>query len=236
MSTTITQYPRLSIKDWSVEDRPREKLLNNGRKSLSDAELIAILLGTGTRDESAVELARKVLHNTGNDLNQLSRMGVKDLQKFKGIGEAKAVTIVAAMELGRRRKNGEFNMSSAIKSSSDAYQLMRSTFQDLPHEEFWMVALNRANKPIAKILIGRGGVSGTVADIKLIFKYALEYLASGIIVYHNHPSGNKLPSAPDKKLTEKIRASGKIMDIPLLDHIIITDYDYFSFSDHGQLL
>lgn len=225
----------LTIKNWSVEDRPREKLLTRGRTALTDAELLAILISSGNQEQSAVELSRQILHHYGNNLNKLGKVDVRDLLQFKGIGEAKAVTISAALELGRRRKSDNNTEVRSIRSSRMAYEYVQSKFQDLPHEEFWILCLNRANKPIAAELIGRGGVSGTVADVKLIFKKSLEYLSSGIIAFHNHPSGNCKPSSNDRQLTKRLKEAGKLMDMPLLDHIIVTDYGYFSFADRGEL-
>ncbi len=226
---------RHSIKNWSVEDRPREKLQNKGRTNLTDAELIAILIGTGNKNETAVELSRRLLLDHGNDLNYLCKQRITDLTRYRGIGDAKAISIIAALELGRRRKQNDFDARAKVNSSRVAFQLLRSELLDLPHEEFWMICLNRANKCISKSRISLGGVAGTVADIKLIFKYALEQLASSIIVCHNHPSGNLKPSRADKKLTERISKAGAIMDIPLMDHLIISDYNYFSFADNDLL-
>ena len=226
---------KFSIKNWSIEDRPREKLLNKGRSVLTDAELIAILIGSGNNKESAVGLSRRMLQDNSNDLNRLSKQGVVGLMKYKGIGEAKAVSVIAALEIGRRRKKHRFDPKSKIQSSNAVFEIVKSHFLDLPHEEFWLVCLNRANKVVSKIMISRGGVSGTVADIKLIFKVALEQLASSIIVCHNHPSGNLEPSKQDILLTNKIKDAGNIMDVPLLDHLVISDYNYFSFADNGMI-
>ncbi|MBL4706195.1 MAG: DNA repair protein RadC [Flavobacteriales bacterium] len=232
----IVKLPQTrSIKNWSIEDRPREKLLNKGRSVVTEAELIAILLGSGNRNESAVGLSRRMLQDNNNDLNRLSKLGVVGLMKYNGIGEAKAVSVIAALELGRRRKKYRSDPNNKIQSSSGVFELVKPSFLDLPHEEFWIVCLNRANKVISKLMISRGGVSGTVADLKLIFKIALEQLASSIIVCHNHPSGNLEPSAQDIRLTAKIKEAGKIMDIPLLDHLVVSDYNYFSFADNGMI-
>jgi len=225
----------ITIKEWSEDDRPREKLLVKGKGVLSDAELLAILIASGNRGESAVDLSKRVLQNLDNSINNLGKQSVKELTKFKGIGEAKALTIIAAMELGRRRKAEEVIQKSQIGSSSDAFEVLQSKLEDLPHEEFWVMLLNRANKLIDIKLVGRGGVSGTVADSKIIFNFAVESLASGIILAHNHPSGNLKPSNSDVQLTKKIVAAGKIMEVPILDHIIIGDNAYFSFADEGLI-
>lgn len=221
----------ISIKSWAEDDRPREKLLTKGRQSLSDAELIAILIGSGNRDETAVELSRRILLSVDNSLNELGKLTVTDLMKFKGVGDAKAISIIAALELGRRRKETEITKREKIVSSKTAYEIMKSTFMDLPHEEFWMLMLNRSNNVIKKELISRGGVAATIVDVKIILKSAIENLASGIILFHNHPSGNLKPSEHDIKITKEIKEAGKIMDIMLNDHLIITENGYYSFAD-----
>lgn len=225
----------ISIKQWAEGDRPRERLLSKGRTVLSDAELIAILIGSGNREETAVELSKRILRSVGNNLNELGKLSVNDLMKFKGIGEAKAITIVAALELGRRRKTEKGVERKKITSSGDAYNLMSHLLQDIPYEEFWVLLLNRQNKEIDKVCISKGGVSGTVADVRLIFKSAIEKLASGIILFHNHPSGNLKPSQSDIQLTKKMKEAGVTLDIPVLDHIIVGDNNYFSFADEGML-
>ncbi len=225
----------LNIKSWAEEDRPREKLLLKGKACLSDAELLGILIATGIQNMTAVDIAKVILQSVQNDLNQLARLSVKDLAKFKGIGEAKAITIVSALELGRRKKATESAEKPRIKSSSDAYEVLRPYLSDLSHEEFWIILLNRANEVIKCEKISSGGVSGTVADPKIIFKYALENLASAIILSHNHPSGNLSPSQADRDLTKKLKAAGNNLDIPVLDHLIFTDKTYFSFADEGIL-
>ncbi|OUJ73022.1 RadC family protein [Hymenobacter crusticola] len=224
-----------SIKSWAEEDRPREKLLQKGRAALSDAELMAILLGSGTAKLSAVDVAKLILNAVQNDLNELARLSVKDLMRHKGIGEAKAITIIAALELGRRRKESAAAQRATITCSRDIYNLVRPNLQDLPHEEFWVVLLNRANVVMRKQPISTGGVAGTVADPKLIFKHALEQLASSVILVHNHPSGNRNPSAADIALTRKVKEAGKFLDLPVLDHLIYTDHGYYSFADEGIL-
>ena len=225
----------ISIKDWAGDDRPREKLLIKGKGALSDAELIAILIASGNRDESAVELSKRILQSLGNNLNRLAKLSVNDLIKFKGIGEAKAISIIASLELGRRRRTADVLEKDKIGGSKDAFQILQLKLEDLPHEEFWIVLLNRANKVIDTKLVGRGGVSSTVVDSKVIFSFALESLASGIILAHNHPSGNLKPSNSDIRLTKKIVDAGKIMEVPVLDHIIVGDNDYFSFADEGLI-
>jgi DNA repair protein RadC len=225
----------LKILSWAEEDRPREKLLLKGRSALSDAELIGILIGSGTRSMSAVDLAKHILNKVNNDLNELAKLSVKDLQKFKGIGEAKAISIVSALEVGRRRKDKEPTKKEKITCSRDAYDCMRPHLLDLHHEEFWIILLNRANIITNKLQISAGGVSGTIADPKIIFKLALDHLASGIILVHNHPSGNLNPSQADNDLTKKLREAGKFLDVPVLDHIIFADNDYYSFADRGVL-
>lgn len=225
----------MNIKSWAAEDRPREKLALKGKGTLSDAELIAILLGTGTSKLSAVDLAKNLLQAVNNDLNELARLSIKDLMKVKGIGEAKAIAIVSALELGRRRKDFQAEERPRVNASADVYDLLKADLQDIPHEAFWIVLLNRANRVIKKHQISQGGVAGTVADPKLIFKVAVEELASGIILAHNHPSGNLTASQADIDLTKKLKESGKLLDIQVLDHIIIAGKTYFSFADEGLL-
>lgn len=221
------------ILSWAEEDRPREKLMLKGKASLSDAELIGILLGSGTVSMSAVDVAKQILGSVDHNLHRLAKLSVKDLEKFKGIGEAKAITIVSALELGRRRKESEIPKRIKISGSADVYELMRPRLLDLPHEEFWIVLLNRANIVIREVQISAGGVSGTVADPKMIFKVALEYLASSMILVHNHPSGNLNPSQADRDLTRKLKEAGAVLEVPVLDHLIFTDNQYLSFADTG---
>ncbi|MFD1140011.1 DNA repair protein RadC [Larkinella insperata] len=223
------------ILSWAEEDRPREKLMLKGRAALSEAELIAILIGSGTRDLSAVDVSKIILQSVGNNLSQLARLSVSDLSKFRGIGEAKAISIVAALELGRRRKEENRPQRTRITSSRDVYEEIKPHLLDKPHEEFWILLLNRANEVIRPVLISTGGVSGTVADPKLIFKPALEHLASALILIHNHPSGNLTASQADKDLTRKLKEAGRLLDIPVLDHLIFTDRSYLSFADEGLL-
>ena len=225
----------MKIKSWSPEDRPREKLLMKGTAALSDAELIAILLGSGTAKLSAVDVAKKVLAHVENNLDTLAKISVKELMKAKGIGEAKAITIVAAMELGRRRKEQSPEEKPKLESSLSAFNIIEGDLMDLPHEEFWVLLLNRANRIIKKKRVSEGGVSGTVADPKIIFKLALEELASGVIVVHNHLSGSLQPSQKDILLTQKLKEAGKTLEINLLDHLIVAGHSYFSFADDGLL-
>lgn len=231
----MEEYSNLTIKDWAIEDRPREKLLKKGVQSLSDAEIIALLIGSGTRNESAVELSQKVLKSANNNLNQLGKLDIADLTKMKGIGEAKAITILAALELGRRRKISDVLEKKKITQSNDVFQLFQPIIGDLPHEEFWILLLNRSNSILEKIKISQGGISGTVIDVKIILKQALEKLASSIILCHNHPSGNKNPSKADDAITNKLKNGAELLDIQVLDHIIVADIDYYSYADDGKL-
>lgn len=224
-----------SIKCWAEDDRPREKLILKGKNALSDAELLAIILGSGTRKKSAVELAKDLLIGSKNNLQSFSKLSLHDLKKFDGIGEAKAVGILAALELGRRRKESENNKKIKIISSKQIYDHMSSYLSDLQHEEFYAVFLNRANEIVKTKQISIGGLSGTVADGKVIFKAALEEGAHGIILIHNHPSGQLKPSDADKALTKKMVEFGRYIDLPILDHLIFTDNGYFSFADQGIL-
>lgn len=231
----MNEYKKLNIKDWAVEDRPREKLLLNGSRSLSDAELIAILIGSGNLDETAVELARRILTTTDNNLNDLGRRGIDFLKTFNGIGEAKAVSIVAALELGKRRKEADVFTKKKINGSKDAADYFQPLMGDLNHEEFWVLLLDRGNKIIDSFMVSQGGISGTVIDVRLILKTALEKLASAIILCHNHPSGTMEASDADLKITKKISDAGGIMDILVLDHIIIGQNSYLSLADEGLL-
>lgn len=228
-------YKKLSIKNWAVEDRPREKMLVKGIRSLSEAELIAILIGSGNLDESAVEVSRRILSSVNNNLNELGKKTINDLQKFKGIGPAKAITITAAMELGRRRKESEPEEKPKVVTSADCAAIFKPLLSDLAHEEFWVLLLNRNNLVIDKMMVSQGGLSGTVIDVRIILKMALDKLACSIILCHNHPSGNLIPSEADKDITKKIKEAGKHMDIPVLDHLIIANDSYFSFADEGLI-
>ena len=225
----------LKITDWAVEDRPREKLIQKGTASLSDAELLAILISSGTKDKSAVDLGRELLGIANNNLNSLGKLTIADLKKLRGIGTARAVTIVAALELGRRRKLAEVPDIPQIKCSKDVADIFQPLLSDLLHEEFWILFLNRSNKVTNRMKLSQGGISGTVTDVRMVMKKAIECLASGIIVCHNHPSGNLNPSESDTRITQKIKEAGNLMDIQLLDHLIISDKDYYSFADNGLL-
>jgi len=225
---------KISIKAWAEEDRPREKLGAQGRRALSDAELIAILIGSGSRDESAVELSKRILHHYDNDLNRLGRASIAELSKFKGIGEAKAISIIAALELGRRRGEADSKPPETIDSSKLAWQVLRRHLVDLNHEEFWLLLLSRSCKLISKELISKGGLSGTIADPKIIFGIALQHQASNIILAHNHPSNNKKPSHEDINLTKRLIQAGNILDIKVMDHLIIADDGYYSMRDEGD--
>lgn len=222
---------KFSIKSWAEADRPREKLQRLGRSALSDAELIGILIGSGTAEESAIDVAKKILRSAENDLNALGKMQVSDLIKFKGIGEAKAITIAAALELGRRRRLQQSIEKPKITASSDAYEIVYPLLADLDHEQFYIILLQRNNAVIDVVRISQGGVSGTVADVKLIYKAALEKLAVNIIAAHNHPSGNPNPSKADIRLTKSLKEAGNLLDIKLIDHIIVAGEGYFSFAD-----
>lgn len=229
------EYKKSIIKSWAFEDRPREKLLNHGMQSMSDAELLAILLGSGTKNVSAVELARQILVSAGNNLHQLGKLSINELKQNKGIGQTKALMLLSALELGRRRTQTEIIQKPKIASSKDVFNMIHPILGDLPHEEFWILILNRSNHVIDKIRISQGGISGTVIDARLILKFAIEKFASGIILCHNHPSGNTEPSEPDKKITHKIQNAANFMEINVLDHIIIADKHFFSFADEGIL-
>jgi DNA repair protein RadC len=232
MESSKEYYP---IREWAEDDRPREKLLLKGRQSLSDAELIAILMGSGSRNESAVDLAKRILKESSDNLMELSKLSVQDLMKFKGVGEAKAISIIAALELGKRRRGAEAIERKKITSSKDVFEFFSSIVGDLTYETFYILLLNRANSIIRGVQISEGGISGTVADPKKIFKLALDHNATSIILCHNHPSGNVKPSQDDIALTKKIKRAGETMDISVLDHIIIGDEKYYSFADEGMM-
>jgi len=224
-----------SIKCWAEDDRPREKLVLKGKNALSDAELLAVILGSGTKEKTAVELARELLRHADQDLAKFSKFSIQELKKFKGIGEAKAVGVVAALELGRRRKETERKTRTKIISSKMVYEYMQPFLLDLQNEEFHIILLNRANEIIRTERVSVGGLSGTVADGKVIFKAALEFGSHALILVHNHPSGQTKPSDNDKSLTKKLSEFGKYIDLPVLDHIIFADNGYFSFADNGML-
>jgi DNA repair protein RadC len=224
-----------TIKNWNPDDRPREKLLKKGCSALSDAELTAILIGSGSRSESAVDLAKRILASVDNNLQTLAKLNVTDLMRFKGIGEAKAISIVTALELGKRRRLEKALESKKITSSKAVFELMQPIIGDLKYEEFWVLYLNNSNKVLSKMCLSKGGLTGTLVDTRLVFKPALSHLATGIILCHNHPSGTLNPSKSDKQLTQKIKEAGHTLDIKVLDHLIITEKAYFSFADEGLL-
>lgn len=224
-----------TIKQWAEEDRPREKLMLKGRHAMSDAELIAILIGSGTQEMSAVEIAKGILEGVNENLTELGKLSIHDLRKSHGIGPARAIAIAAALELGRRRNESVLPGKSIVQKSHDAFSLLKTVMQDKPYEEFWVLLLNRANRLIRKECISEGGISGTVVDPKKIFKIALDYHATGIILGHNHPSGNTKPSESDIRITNKIVEAGKLLEVSVLDHIIVSDSEFFSFADQGMM-
>jgi len=221
----------LSIKHWNQDDQPREKLLQKGKTALSDAELVAILIGSGNRDESAVALCKRILSSVNNNLSSLGKLSTQQLMNFKGIGEAKAITITAALELGRRRRGEEALEKQKITSSKSVFELMQPIIGELPHEEFWIIYLNHSNKVIKKTQLSKGGISGTLVDVRLVLKSALELSATALILVHNHPSENLEPSEADKNITQKLQKAALSLDIQVLDHIIIAEKGYFSFAD-----
>lgn len=228
-------FQSFSIREWNENDRPREKLLVKGKNALTDAELVAILIGSGSKEESAVSLSQRILSSVDNQLHQLGKLSVKQLMQFKGIGEAKAITIVAGLELGRRRGNEHTSTLQKITSSKDVYTILKPVIGDLEHEEFWILYLNNNHKVLKKKQISMGGKTGTLVDPKVVFKAALEFNATAIVLAHNHPSGSLKPSQSDLDLTSQLKTAGKYLDIKLLDHLIITEKAYFSFADR-QLL
>jgi DNA repair protein RadC len=223
----------LSIKNWAEDDKPREKLMLKGKTALSDAELVAILIGSGSQNESAVSLSKRILSSVDNNLNALGKLSFKQLMEFKGIGEAKAISITAALELGRRRRAEETIELQKVTSSKAVFEIMQPIIGELPHEEFWVLYLNNSNKVIYKSQLSKGGITGTVVDVRLIFKTALEHNATSVILSHNHPSGKLLASDADKEITKKLKLAGEQLDIKVLDHVIITERGYFSFQDEG---
>lgn len=232
MSDKSTSF---SIKNWSQDDQPREKLLYKGKASLSDAELVAILIGSGNRNESAVSLCKRILSSVDNNLSELGKLSIKQLMEFKGIGEAKAISIIAALELGRRRRGEEALQKKKITSSKSVFELMQPIIGELPHEEFWIVYLNNSNKVIHKSQLSKGGITGTLVDTRLVLKTALEVGAVGLILSHNHPSGTLVPSQADKAVTLKLKTAAQSLDIKVLDHLIVTENAYFSFADENLL-
>jgi len=225
----------LSIKSLAEDDRPREKFLLKGKSAVSDSELLAIIMGSGNRDESAVELARRILNSVENNWHRLSHLSIKDLTKFKGVGEAKAISIATALEIGNRKSQQEVLERQQISSSKDAFEILQPHLSDLQTEEFWAIFLNHQNKILYKTCLFRGGIASSVADVRVIFKTALEHFSTQIIVAHNHPAGSLKPSKEDISITHKIKEAGKLLDIELLDHLILTQNNFFSFKDEGLL-
>ena len=225
----------LSIKSWAPDDQPRYKMKHNGRHTLSDSELLALLIGSGSQDMSAVDVSKQIVSSVRGDLDDLARLSIRDLMKFKGIGEAKAITIAAALELGRRRNGAGRHHKITIRSSQNAYEVLAPKLMDKANEEFWVLFLDRANQVLANVCLSVGGVSGTYVDPKIIFSKAVELLASSIILCHNHPSGQLKPSTEDIRLTKKIQEAGKVLDISVFDHIIVANQRYFSFADEGLM-
>jgi DNA repair protein RadC len=229
------KQPSFSIKNWSQDDQPREKLRDKGKSTLSDAELVAILIGSGNRDESAVALCKRILASVDNNLSDLGKLSIKQLMAFKGIGEAKAISIAAALELGRRRRGEEALEKKKITSSASVFELMQPVIGELEHEEFWIIYLNNSNKVIQKMQLSKGGITGTLVDVRLVLKNALELGATGLILAHNHPSGTLKPSEADKQITDKLKLAAQSLDIKVLDHLIVTEKAYFSFADESML-
>ena len=224
-----------SIKLWAEDDRPREKLALKGKSVLSDAELLAILIGSGSKNESAVALCKRILASVNNNLNALGKLSIQQLSEFKGIGEAKAISIIAALELGRRRKNEEVKELTKVTSSKSIFDMMQPLIGELPYEEFWVLFLNNNMKVLHKSQLSKGGITGTVVDLRIVFKLALEQNATSIVLVHNHPSGSLQPSTADFEITKKIEIAGKTLDISVIDHLIITETDYYSFKDEGKM-
>ena len=221
------------ITNWSEDDRPREKLMLKGKSALSDAELIAILIGSGNRNESAVDLSKRILSGVNNNLNALGKLSMASLIEYKGIGEAKAISIIAALELGRRRRTEDAVELVKITSSKAIFELMQPIVGELPHEEFWIIYLNNSNKVLSKSQLSKGGITGTLVDVRIVFKKALELGATALILCHNHPSGTLVPSEADKHITKKLKLAGESLEVKVLDHVIVTENSYFSFVDSG---
>ena len=226
---------KLNINQWAEDDRPREKMLRKGAEALSDAELLAILIGSGNTEETAVGLMRRILSSCENNLNELGKLDVNALCRFKGIGEAKAITILAACELGKRRKLAELGERVVIRSSQNIYDYFHSKMCDLPNEECWVMLLNHSNKVIDTLCISRGGLTETAVDVRLVLREAIMRRATAMVLCHNHPSGNIYPSRQDDMLTERLANACQIMNIALLDHVIVTDGTYYSYADEGQI-
>ncbi len=233
--TTMPYSTNGGIKSWAEDDRPREKLLLKGKAALSDAELIAILLGSGSRNETAVDLAKRILAAAQYNLNELGRFEVNALRQFKGVGEAKAIGIITALELGKRRRQSEALERKKVVSSAQAFEVLQPLIGDLPHEEFWGVFLSTSNRILTTRCISKGGFTGTMADVRMVFKEALLLNATALVLAHNHPSQSLKPSHPDRLLTKKMAEAGQLMDIKLMDHLIISEHGYYSFADEGQL-
>ena len=227
------EHTNFPITNWSEDDKPREKLMLKGKSVLSDAELIAILIGSGSRSESAVELSKRILKSVDNNLNALGKLSIGQLMLFKGIGEAKAISIIAAMELGRRRRTEDTVELTKVTSSKVIFEIMQPIIGELPHEEFWIIYLNNSNKILSKSQLSKGGITGTLVDVRIVFKSALEMGATSLILCHNHPSGTLVPSDADKHITKKLKIAGDSLEIKVLDHLIITETNYFSFVDEG---
>lgn len=223
----------IPITNWAEDDKPREKLMLKGKSVLSDAELIAILIGSGNRNESAVDLSKRILASVSHNLNALGKLSITQLMNFKGIGEAKAISIIASMELGRRRRNEDVIELLKITSSKAVFELMQPIIGELSHEEFWVLFLNNSNKVLFKTQLSKGGMTGTMVDVRIVFKVAFEQNATAIILVHNHPSGKLLASEADIQITKKLKNAGQQLDIPVLDHVIITETGYYSFADEG---
>ena len=221
------------ITNWSEDDKPREKLMLKGKSALSDAELIAILIGSGSRSESAVDLSKRILASVDNNLNALGKLSISQLMTFKGIGEAKAISIIAALELGRRRRSEDALELKKVTSSKVIFEIMQPIIGELPHEEFWIIYMNNSNKVISKSQLSKGGIIGTLVDVRIVFKTALEMGATALILCHNHPSGTLVPSDADKQITRKLKLAGESLEIKVLDHLIVTEASYFSFADEG---
>lgn len=231
----MSEHSFFPIRSWAEDDRPREKMLLKGKSALTDAELLAILIGSGSRHETAVDLSKRILASSGNNLARFGKLSLRQLTEFHGIGEAKAVSIVAAFELGQRRKNEASPDTDKVTSSLSVFELMRPLLGELPHEEFWIIYLNNSNKVISKLQLSKGGITGTLVDVRLVFKHGVQCGATSIILCHNHPSGGLTASDADKQITKKLKAAGEHLDIKVLDHVIITETSYFSFSDEGMM-
>lgn len=235
MKITPNKKPSFSIKNWSEDDQPREKLRDKGKAILSDAELLAILVGSGSKGESALDLCKRILASVDHNLNALGKLSIKQLTEFKGIGEARAITIIAAMEIGRRRRDEDVVRNPKVSSSQTVFEVLQPIIGELPHEEFWILYLNNSNTILQQTQLSKGGITGTLVDVRLAFKTAIEVGATSIILAHNHPSGTLQPSAADKQITEKMKLAGQSLDIKVLDHLIITENAYFSFADEGLI-